>query len=110
MPITKSAKKATRQSKRKEVFNLKIKQSLKSLVKNFKRKPSEETLRAAYSQIDKAAKKHVIHKNKANRIKARLAKILKERQAKSKPAAKASSSTKAAKKKTSAAGKMKNKK
>jgi len=109
MPITQSAKKATRQSKRKRVFNLKIKSSLWSLVKKFKKKPSEENLKAAYSQIDKAAKKHIIHKNKANRMKAKLSKILKEQQAKAKPANK-TSSKKAAKKKTSAAGKMKTKK
>jgi len=41
-----------------------------------RRQPSAENLVKAYSELDKAAKKKVIHKNKAARLKGRLARFL----------------------------------
>lgn len=73
MPITKSAKKALRQSKSRRIFNLRRIAEMKSAVKQAQ-KTKEPSL--AYKAIDKAAKKGIIKKNAAARKKSRLAKIL----------------------------------
>ena len=80
MPITSSAKKALRSSKRKRVVNLARKESMAKAVKTVKKltaskskKEAQEALSAAYKAIDKAAKKGVIKKNAASRKKSRLA-------------------------------------
>lgn len=75
MPITKSAKKALRVSRRKRVANLvtikKYKDAVKAVRKSGKDDP--KLLSNAYKQLDKAAKKNLIHRNKAARLKSRLA-------------------------------------
>jgi small subunit ribosomal protein S20 len=83
MPITSSAKKELRGSKRKRVFNIKRKNDLKSTVKQVKtlvktksKKEAETSLSAAFKAIDKAMKRGVIKKNTANRKKSRLAKSI----------------------------------
>ena len=80
MPITKSAKKALRQSERRRVRNQARKAALKSALKKIdkliaSKKTAElsEALRHAYKIIDKSAKHHLIHKNKAARLKSHLA-------------------------------------
>lgn len=80
MPITKSAKKALRQSKRRYVQNLKKKEAYKRAVKNIKKAvakgdvtEAEQLIRDLYRAVDKAAKTNVIKKNKASRLKSRLA-------------------------------------
>lgn len=70
MPITKSAKKALRQTKTRTVRNQKIKQALKLALK----KANKENLSNTFSTIDKAVKRNIIHKNRAGRLKSRLAK------------------------------------
>ena len=70
MPIIKSAKKALRSSEKKRLANEKFKKELKEVLK----KTNSKNLNLAYSKIDKAVKKHLMHKNKAARIKSRLAK------------------------------------
>ena len=66
MPVTKSARKKLRKDKKRELRNKKLKNLLKKSIKEAKR----ETI----SLADKAAKKNIIHKNKAARIKSSLAK------------------------------------
>jgi small subunit ribosomal protein S20 len=73
MPVTKSAKKALRRDRRRAVINQKTRQAYKEAVRMMRRQPSAENLVKAYSELDKAAKKKVIHKNKAARLKSRLA-------------------------------------
>ena len=82
MPITKSAKKALRQSERRRVRNQARKTALKSALKNAdkliaskKTADLSEAVRHAYKIIDKSAKHHLIHKNKAARLKSRIAKL-----------------------------------
>lgn len=75
MPIITSAKKALRQSKKKYLSNLKKKLILKSLVKKAIKSKAKKDLSLLYSVVDKAAKSGVIHKNKAKRLKSKLAKI-----------------------------------
>lgn len=76
MPITKSAKKALRRSKRQQGFNKRAKRKAEQAIKVFKQEPTEENLAQAYSAIDKAAKRNIYHDNKVARIKSKLAKML----------------------------------
>jgi len=71
MPIIKSAIKALKQSEKRRVRNLSKKRSLKFVIKNTEK---AEDLPKAQSLIDRIAKTKHIHKNKANRLKSRLAK------------------------------------
>lgn len=79
MPNTQSAKKALRSSSRKRQYNLvtkyKIKNSLKEFRKSLEIDPSnyQTTLSKAFSALDKAVKSNLIHRNKADRKKSRLA-------------------------------------
>jgi len=76
MPITKSAKKALRQSKARRVGNLKRINGYKIAVKQFnklvvtgKLKEAEAILDKVYQSLDKATKAGVIKANKASRLK-----------------------------------------
>ncbi len=75
MPVTSSAKKALKQEKRRAKENKRTRRQYKEAIKSFLKKPGEKTLSLAYSLIDRAAKKNVIHANKAKRLKSKLAKI-----------------------------------
>jgi len=74
-----SALKRQRQDKKRRLKNLKVKQPLKKILKQFQALLSAKNfneakalLKKAYSLLDKAAKKKVIHPNTANRKKSRL--------------------------------------
>ncbi len=84
MPITSSAKKALRGSKRKKSYNDKTKKQVKEatkaiekLLKDGKKDEAKKAISTAYSVIDKASKRGVLKKNTAARKKARLSKITK---------------------------------
>jgi len=83
MPNTSSAKKAMRQSRRRQVINLRTKSKYKSAVKQTRQQIANgevaaavESLKKAMSALDKAVKKDVLHKNTAGRRKSRLAKAI----------------------------------
>ncbi|MDO8503690.1 MAG: 30S ribosomal protein S20 [bacterium] len=76
MPVTKSAKKILKQAVRRGVLNARVQKDYKAAVKAFRGKPTAEALKIAASSLDRAVTKKVIHKNKAARLKSRLAKIL----------------------------------
>ena len=83
MPITTSAKKALRQSIRRRERNIEKSEGYKRAIKDYKKlvaakKPGEAktALQKVYKALDKAAKTNVISKNKASRLKSRLAKLL----------------------------------
>jgi small subunit ribosomal protein S20 len=87
MPITSSAKKALRASRRKKVFNQTRKDALTTIVKKIKKFVSDKNtqeavilLTQAYKAIDKAAKTNLVTKNTAARKKSRLAKLIKKAQ------------------------------
>jgi ribosomal protein S20 len=69
MPIIKSAKKRVKVANKAAVRNSKTKRSLKTALKAFTKSPSSKTHSAAQSNIDKAAKKGLVHKNKVARLK-----------------------------------------
>ncbi|MBI4039427.1 30S ribosomal protein S20 [Candidatus Daviesbacteria bacterium] len=77
MPIIKSAIKKLRQDRRREAHRRAIKKKLKEAILAFKKKPTSENLSLASSQLDKAAKRHVIHRNKASRLKSNLSSLIK---------------------------------
>lgn len=83
MAITKSAKKAIRQNKRRRAHNLVYLNNMKSLVKEAralvaekKVKGAKELLPKVYQILDKAAKVGVIKKNTASRKKSRITKLI----------------------------------
>lgn len=75
MPLTHSALKAERRDRRRTLVNLKIEKNFKTALKKARRQPTAKNLSLAYSAIDKTSKKHLIHANKAARLKSRLAKL-----------------------------------
>ena len=83
MPITKSAKKALRQSFTRKARNLRRKNNYKNNLKEFKNLTSagkndeaQKLLPKVYKALDKAAKTNVIAKNKAARLKSSAARLL----------------------------------
>ena len=79
MPIIKSAKKRARQTEKRTIRNVKTKRSLREAIKSFtqalatgKADTISEAQKKANSAIDQAAKKNIIHKNKAARKKSQL--------------------------------------
>lgn len=80
---TKSAKKELRKSLKRRERNLKRKEAIKKAVKEFKKlieenkiQEAEKQLSLVFKALDKAAKRNVIHKNKAARLKSRYSKLL----------------------------------
>ncbi len=73
MPVTKQAKKKLRKDRKREKENLKLKTEYKKSVKKTGKSPTPKNLSTSSKVIDKAAKKGLIHKNKAARLKSRLA-------------------------------------
>lgn len=76
MPITKQAIKKLHRDRSRERENVRVRLRLRDAVKSVRRKPSAKALALAFQRLDKAAKNHVIHKNKASRLKSRLSKLL----------------------------------
>lgn len=75
MPILKSSKKALRSSKRKAGLNASVRERYKNALLKARKNPNPANLKMANTLLDKAAKINVIHKNKAARLKSRLAKL-----------------------------------
>ncbi|HEX8227276.1 MAG TPA: 30S ribosomal protein S20 [Candidatus Saccharimonadales bacterium] len=103
MPIIKSAKKRVRTAEKAAIRNSKTKRILKTALKAFRKDVADgaktaESHADAQSNIDKAAKKGLIHKNKAARQKAQLARTARD-------AAKSAGTSEAPAKKTTAAKK-----
>lgn len=81
MPIIKSAKKKLRKDRKRELVNQQTKFKLKALIKNVRRdvadtKKVKEELNSLFSALDKATKTHLIHANRASRLKSRLSKLV----------------------------------
>ena len=82
MPLTKSAIKALKVSQRRKLENDLTRAKIKSAVKGAKisvakrDKDVAQKLQTLYRELDLAAKKNVIHKNKAGRLKSRITKSI----------------------------------
>lgn len=95
MPITKTAKRALRGSKRKAQVNNTLLSKLEIAVRRAQKSKKDADVRVATSLADRAKKKGFYHKNKVARIKSALSKIVenktkavKSRSAKTKKASK----------------------
>lgn len=75
MPVTKTAKRALRGSTKKASVNAVILKNLEVAIRVARKSKTIEKIRKAVSLADRAAKKSVIHKNKAANIKKALAKL-----------------------------------
>ena len=107
MPIIKSAKKRVRVSQKAAVRNSKAKRSLKEAVKSFVKavatgKKVTEAHSKAQSELSKAGKKNLMHKNKVARKQRQLAKAAKSVAGAKPTAAKKAPAKKPAAKKTAA--------
>jgi small subunit ribosomal protein S20 len=76
VPNIKAAVKWVRQSEKRTVRNLDTKTRLKTLFKKAKAAKDPVTTAGVEAQFDKAARKGIIHPNKAARKKSRLAKAV----------------------------------
>lgn len=107
MPIIKSAKKRVRVASKAAARNSKTKRNLRASLKLFAKSPSAKSHSSTQSNLDKAVKKGVIHKNKAARLKRQAAarakaagvKPVKATKTATKPAAKKTPAKKTAAKK-----------
>lgn len=76
VPNIKAAKKWVRQSAKRRARNLDTKTRLKTIFKKAAGQPDAASASSVESEFDRAAKRGIIHKNKAARKKSRLAKRL----------------------------------
>lgn len=85
MPVIKSAQKKLRKDKKRTKENKKLKNNFKYAFKKTLENPTQKTIIQAVSLADKMAKKKIIHKNKAARIKSKLSKLIKPLKQRVKP-------------------------
>lgn len=78
MPLIKSAVKKMKQDRRRYAQNLRTKRAMRTATKSFETEPSFDSMRAAQSAIDTAAKKKVISKQAAARRIKHIARTAKE--------------------------------
>lgn len=87
MPNSESAKKSHRQSESRRERNRQQRSTLRTFVKKVRTladsgdvEEARKIFVTAQKKLDQAAAKNLIHKNKANRLKSRLAKTIKDEQ------------------------------
>ena len=83
MPNTRSAKKALRQNRRRYIRNRAVRQRIKrwtkklmAIINEGSKEKAEQVFSFLTKLLDKAAKRNIIHKNKANRKKSRLQRLI----------------------------------
>lgn len=79
MPILKSAIKKLRKDKKRTKINKNRRRVLKKLIKEAQQTKSNPKILKAISFIDKMAKVHLIHENKAGHLKSRLSKLISQK-------------------------------
>lgn len=78
MPVIKSAIKKLRQDRVREARNDEFRKKLRDTLRQTKKSTADITvLKEAYSIIDKATKKNLLHANKAARLKSQIAQAIK---------------------------------
>lgn len=75
MPVTKTAKRALRISTKKESINKLILVKLDAAIRQAKKSKTLVKVSRVVSLADRAAKRRIIHKNKAARIKSQMTKL-----------------------------------
>ncbi|MBI4065152.1 30S ribosomal protein S20 [Candidatus Gottesmanbacteria bacterium] len=76
MPIIKQAHKKMRHDRKRSIITMHIRRHLADAVKSARKSPTKQHLAKTFRLLDKAAKKNIIHKNKASRLKSRLSRLL----------------------------------
>lgn len=76
MPVSKQAEKKLRHDKIRSAYTAKKRELLRDRIKNFRKSPSQKSLPGVFQILDKAVKTNLIHKNKGDRLKSRLSKLL----------------------------------
>lgn len=83
MAHTRSSKKRIRQSARHAVRNRQQRSALRTMVRKVRSAATQQEARAAFQTaqrlLDRAARKHLIHRNTAARHKARLQKLIRSK-------------------------------
>ncbi|HZQ30047.1 MAG TPA: 30S ribosomal protein S20 [Patescibacteria group bacterium] len=77
MPVIKSAKKKLRQDIKREKQNDGFRNLLKNSIAKARKTPTPKNVSEAFRTIDKMAKRRILHKNKAARLKSSLSKLIK---------------------------------
>lgn len=76
MPILKNAKKALRVSKRKAEHRRTAKSRVKTMIDAVKKSPTAASVSQAFSAIDRASKRNIMHKKKASHLKSQLSQLI----------------------------------
>jgi len=76
MPVSKQAEKKLRHDKIRSAYTAKKRELLRDQIKSFRKSPSQKSLPGVFQILDKAVKTNLIHKNKGDRLKSRLSKLL----------------------------------
>jgi small subunit ribosomal protein S20 len=76
MPIIKRAAKKLRHDRKRTVETMAARATLRNIIKAFRNSPTKKSLDRTFQALDKAAKRHIIHTNKASRLKSRLSRLL----------------------------------
>ncbi len=76
MPIIARAAKKLRHDRRRTKVTMASREALRNLIKSFRKSPSKKTLNHVFQALDKAAKRNIIHANKAARLKSRLSDVI----------------------------------
>lgn len=80
MPTHKSAEKALRQARSRNLRNKAVKTKVRTIIKKVEsaqdKTQAESLLRQTFSLLDKAVKRNVIHFNQASRTKSRLTRLV----------------------------------
>lgn len=76
MPVTAQAEKKLRRDRKQYLVNAAHRVHLRDGIKSMRKSPTKKQLRAVFTLLDKAVKFHIIHKNKASRLKSRLSQLL----------------------------------
>ena len=79
MPITAQAIKKLSHDRKRSRQNTTIAKTLRDTIRAVRKSPTEKKLTEAYTKLDKAVKRGIIHANKAARLKSRLSKLLKKK-------------------------------
>ncbi len=79
MPIIKQAIKKLAADRKRQAKNDDTRKKIHSLIKKARKTPTQKSLTSVFSALDKAAKRNIIHPNKAARLKSRLSKLLRKK-------------------------------
>lgn len=77
MPVIASAAKKLRHDRKRTHQTTEARETLRTHIKTMRKSPSVKNLTRVFSALDKAAKRNIIHANKAARLKSNLTKLLK---------------------------------